>query len=95
MSSTYKVKPIDIGLLDPRFKAISDLRGSANEDRTIAADSNMLCNGVFRPLRSSRGEPRIALNGGPRYRRSDSTDLTLYGNNDNEYSLDSITLYVS
>lgn len=47
----YEIKTIDAGFVDPDFKAVGDLGGRADEDGAVAADADVVGDGVLGPLR--------------------------------------------
>lgn len=56
------VNSIDIGLLNPSLKTVSHLLWSSYQYGAVAADANMLGNGVLGPFGSAWRKPGIALN---------------------------------
>lgn len=62
---TYKVEAINIGLIYPGLKAISNLLWCADKDGAVAADGNVLCNGVLCPLCARRRELGVSVHRRP------------------------------
>lgn len=58
---THKVEAINVRFLDPGLEAIGNLLGSTDEDRTVAANTNMLGNGMLGPLRVVRRESGVCV----------------------------------
>lgn len=48
--ATYKVEAVDVGLFDPRLQAVGDLLWRADDDGPVAAEADVLGNGVLCPL---------------------------------------------
>lgn len=58
---THKIEAINVRLLDPGLEAIGNLLGCTDEDGTVAANTNMLGNGMLGPLRVVRRESGVCV----------------------------------
>ena len=63
-SFTHKIESIHIGLVDPGLQPVGDLRRRADDDGTVAADADVLGDGVLRPFRGAGRELRVARDRG-------------------------------